>query len=327
MSEIESNVELSDEPVSVEIGSGEVEASAVEESGLAQEVDGEAVDQLADDVESAIEEGASDEEIQELIETFKIKVNGQEKEVTLDWNNKDDIIRRLQMAEAGQGAMQRSAELERNFEQGLQGIMDNPWEALEEMGFDVDELAEQRIQSRIQQLQKSPEQVAQEQRDTELEELRQKLREEEEKRETVEFSRLQQEAEIDLDNQITEALSSTQELPKSPYVVKRIADAMISAMSSGRDDVTAQDVIPWVQKEINEEIQALFTAMPDKVLEKYVGNKTIDRLRQGRLSKMKQQPVGKIKQTGKAAPVSKKSKRNIKLNDWLKHGSSITDFD
>ena len=102
---------------------------------------------------------------------------------------------------------------------------------------------------------------------------------------------------------------------------------MISAMSSGRDDVTAQDVIPWVQKEINEEIQALFTAMPDKVLEKYVGNKTIDRLRQGRLSKMKQQPVGKIKQTGNAAPVSKKSKRNIKLNDWLKHGSSITDFD
>ena len=70
-----------------------------------------------------------------------------------------------------------------------------------------------------------------------------------------------------------------------------------------------------------------FTAMPDKVLEKYVGNKTIDRLRQGRLSKMKQQPVGKIKQTGKAAPVAKKAKRQIKLNDWLKHGSSITDFD
>lgn len=321
-----SNVELSDDSVSNEIGSGEVESEVIDDSGLAQEVDGEAVEELADAVEDAIEDGASDEEIQELIETFKIKVNGEERDITLNWNNKEDIVRRLQMAEAGSEAMQHSAEMERNFERSLQDLYDNPWETLKELGLDPDELAEQRIQDRIQHLEKSPEQVAQEERDQEIEELRQRLRDEEGARESIESQRLQQEAEIDIDQQITEALSSTTELPKSPYVVKRIADAMIGALKSGRHDVTAKDVIPWVEKELNQEMQNLMEAMPDKALEKYLGTNTLDRLRQGRLAKMKSQGAGKIRQSGTQAPVKTVAQKKMKLNDWLKHGSSIKDL-
>ena len=322
-----SNVELSGDPVSQEIGTGAVEEAAIEDSGLAQEADGAEVDALASDIEDAVEDGASDAEIQELIETFKLKVNGEDREVTLDWNDKEDIIRRLQMAEAGQSAMQRSAEMERNFDSGIQNIMDDPWAALEEMGFDIDAMAEERIQHQIQELQKSPEQLAQEQRDYELEELRQRLRDQEEQRDNSEYQRLEQEASIDLDQQITSALSATTELPKSPYVVKRIADAMLNAMDNGRDDITAEQVIPWVQKEINEEIQGLFGAMPDKALEKYLGNKTLDRLRQGRLAKMKQSPAGKMRETGKREPVESKAKKKVNINDWLRHGSKLSDFD
>lgn len=322
-----SDFELSSEPLSTEIGSGGVESAAFNESGLEPAIDGDQADEFASELEDAIEDGATDEEIQEMIETFKIKVNGKEKDVQLDWNNKEDIIRRLQMAEAAPMAMQRAAELEKNFERSLRDIADDPWSVLAELGLDPDELAEQRIQQRIAELQKTPDQIAQEARDKELEELRQKLKAQEEEKESIEFARLQQEAEQDLDNSITEALSSTTSLPKSPYVVKRIADAMLTAMQNGRDDVTPKDVIPWVEKEINEEMQGLFTAMPDKLLEQYLGNKTIDRLRQNRLSKMKTQPIGGIRETGKNNPVESKAKKNIKLNDWLKHGRSITDLD
>lgn len=319
--------DISNEELSTEIGSGAVEDAVIEDSGIAVEADGAEVDALSDAIEDAIDDGATDEEIQQLVETFKIKVNGQEKDVELDWNNKEDIVRRLQMAEAGQSAMQRAAELERNFEKEYQSLLENPWETLKELGLDPDELAEKRIQDRIAQLQKTPEQIAQEERDAELEELRAKLRKQEEERETLDFQRLQHEAEVDLDNQITEALSSTSELPKSPYVVKRIADAMLMAIEHGREDVSASDVIPWVQKEINEELQNLFGAMPDKALEQFLGNQTIDRLRQNRLAKMKTQTTKNIRETGKKAPVEKEKKKNIRLNDWLKHGSSITDFE
>lgn len=323
----DAGAEMSSEPMSTEIGSGAIEEAAIEDSGLAQEASGADVDALAENLEAAVDAGATDAEIKEMIETFKIKVNGQEREVELDWNNKEDIVRRLQMAEAGQSAMQRSAELERNFEQSLQSLHDDPWEMLKELGLDPDELAEKRIQDKIAELQKSPEQLAAEGRDKELEELRQKLRDQEEQKDEVEFQRLQEQAEVDLDKQITDALSSTTELPKSPYVVKRIADAMLMAMQNGRDDVVAADVIPWVEKEINQEMQDLFGAMPDKMLESYLGNKTIDRLRQGRLAKMKSQPVKSIKDTGAQAPSEAAAKKAIKLGDWLKHGSSIKDFE
>lgn len=321
-----SNVELSDEPVSTEIGSGAVEEAVIEESGLAQEVDGAVVDELAADVEAAVDEGASDEQIQELIETFKLKVNGEDREVTLDWNDKEDIIRRLQMAEAGQSAMQRSAELERNFDSGIQNIMDDPWAALEEMGFDVDAMAEERIQQQIQQLQKTPEQVAQEERDTELESLRQQIKDQEEKRNDAEYQRVEQEASINLDQEITSALSATTDLPKSSYVVKRIADAMLNAMDHGIEDITVAQVIPSVQKEINEEMQGLFSAMPDKVLEQYLGNKTLDRLRQGRLAKMKTPTARSIQDTGRQEPVEQEVKKKVKMSDWLRHGSSLKDL-
>lgn len=317
------NVEISSEEISTEIGSGQIEAAAQEESGLQQPIDGEATDQLAEDLEQAVEDGASDEELQELIETFKFKANGQDKEVTLDWNNKEDIVRRLQMAEAAQPAMQRAAETERSFDDFLQDVQSNPSDLFEQLGIDPVKYAEEIINREVAQLQKSPEQLAQEDRDHELEELRQKLKDEEQSRKDFEFNQMQHEAELDLNDQITDALSATTELPKSAYVVKRIADAMLNAMSNGYDDVTAKDVLPWVQKEINEEMSGMFAGMEDKVLENFIGKKTTDRLRKQRLGKIKP-PGSQFEDTGRK-PMSEESPmdKKKKLNDWLKGRISL----
>ena len=327
MSDAGSNVELSEDPVSYEIGSGEVESEAFGDSGLSEGVDGEAVDALAEEVEGALEEGASEEEIQELIETFQLKVNGQDKEVTLDWNNKEDIVRRLQMAEAGQSAMQKAASQEKEFNQILLDAQDDPYAMLEQLGYNPVEFAEQIIQNQIQELQKSPEQLAQEERDDELEELRAKLRGEEEARESFEFEQLKNEAMVDLDTEITDALSATTNLPKAPYVIKRISEIMMSAIRDGHNDITAQDVIPWVEKEINEEMQELFSSMPEKAMESYIGSKNLDRLRKQRLKKMPKSLNSRVSTTGKTAPVENEKKKGIKMADWLRHGSSITDFE
>ena len=325
-SEAGSNVDVSSESQSTEIGSGNVEAEVKSESGNGNEVSGEkaaAIDDAAEQVQDAIDDGASKEEVQELIKTFKIKVNGKEKEITLDLNDNEDIIRRLQMAEGGHEAMQRSAEMEKNLEGEIQNLIDDPWTTLEDLGFDVDKLAEERIQSRINQLQKSPEEIAQDERNTELEELRQQRREKEEESEQQEFERLQLKAESDIDTQITEALSATTQLPKSPYIVKRVADAMLAALDSGRQDVTAKDVLPWVEKEINEELQELFAAMPDKVLTKYIGNQTMERLRKQRLSKMTPPSNTQIKEIGKNTEEENVKSPKIKIQDWLRGRKSL----
>jgi hypothetical protein len=337
-----SNVGLSSEPVSTEIGStslppdefevgsGNIEKQAREESGLREPIEGQQaqeIDEAAQAVEDAIEEGASEEVVQDLIRKYKIKVDGQEKEVQLDLSNEEDIIRRLQMAEKAQKEIQRAAEMEKRIKQSVEQTIEDPWAYLEELGFDVDKLAEERIDYMVRQLEKTPEQLEQEARDRELEELRQKVKKEEEARKNSEFQRLQEEARVNLDQQITGALSSTTDLPKSPYVVKRIADAMLTAMENGKGDVSPEEVIPWVQREINEELQSLFDAMPDNVLEQFIGNNTIERLRKKRLSKMNAQTISNVKETGKSdANTRKEEKKPIKMSDWLRHGSSLKDL-
>lgn len=327
MSEEAGNIDAPIEPiVSDDIGSDNVGDAVIEDSGLAVEGDGAEVDALAADLENAIDNGESDEVIQDMIRSYKIKVNGEEKNVDIDFNNEADIIRRLQMAEAGQAAMQKSAELERNFESELNSLVDDPIAMLEQLGIDVDKLMEDRIEDRITQLKKSPEQLAKDAQDQELTELRKRIKDEEEKRADVEFQQLQAQATSDLDQDITEALSSTAELPKSPYVVKRMADALLLAINNGHEDVTAKDVLPWVQKEINEEMKELMSAMPDKVLENYLGSQTLDRLRKNRLAKMSAPKASDIKETGTKVPEIKENKKKIKMSDWLRHGSSLKDL-
>lgn len=323
------NVDVSSEPISTEIGSsdeggsGNLEAEVRSEAGLQEPIDGAAADQLAEDIEQAVEDGASDKEIQDLIRSYKIKVNGQEKEIELDFSNEEDIIKRLQMAESGQLAMQRAAETERSFDEFLQDVQSNPIELLKQLGYDPVDFAEGIIKKEVEHLQKTPEQIAQEERDAELELLRQRLKEEEESRQQFEFQQLQIQAEQDLDMQITDALSATTSLPKSPYVVKRIADAMLDAFHNGYEDVQVNDVLPWVEKEINEEMSGMFSGMEDKVLEKFIGKSTADRLRKQRLNKM--QTVNSIQDTGKK-PVDTESaaQKKIKLNEWLKGRTSLT---
>jgi len=301
---------------------GNIEAEVKAESNLNSPIPGEDVAELHQEVTEAVEAGASDAEIQSLVEKFKIKVNGQEKEVELDWNNKEDIVRRLQLAESGQSAMQKSAELEKAFTANMQKLQENPWELLEELGLDADELAEARIQARIAELSKTPEELERDARDAELEQLRQQIKAQKEKEAEIEQAQLLKQAEIEIDKEITEALSATTSLPKSTYVVKRIADVMTSAIQNGYHDVTAADAVPIVERQMNEELQELFDSMPAEALEQFMGKSAIDKLRESRLKQIPTQAT-KVLDTGKSSNNTEKEKKKINMNDWLKGRASL----
>lgn len=315
----------SQEVESVEVDSVEVDSEVESEvDGEDSELSDDQAEELAEEVEQAIEDGASKKEVQALVEKFKIKVNGKEKEVELDWNNKQDIIKRLQMAEAAQEAMQSRAEIERSFKKEVSRLKQNPWEVLEELGFDPDDLAEQRIAKFIEEAQKSPEQKAQEEKDRELQELRDQLKREKEAKEQFEYEQMQQKYISDLNTEIDEAISATTDLPKSQYVRKRVADAMAWAMDQENElgepmypNVTAKQVMPIVEKELSKELGEFLDEMPDKVLEKFMSKKVSDRLRNQRLSKMPAKK--KILDTGKTEdkPVERKKQS---LLDFQRNG-------
>lgn len=338
MSIFNSNYVLREEASDVDGGGGgeaaheaiveEVVESSEEVVEAASEASEEAVEAAAEEIEQAIEEGASAEEVKEMIETFKFKADGKDKEVTLDWNDKEDIIKRLQMAEAAPGALQRASEIEKAYKRDVDRLKNDFWGVAKDVGHDPDALAEARIQEQIERLQKTPEQLAQEERNAELEQLRQQVKQQEEDKKALEFAQLQKQAEIDLEAEITEAISATTQLPKSPYAMKRVADAMSWFMDQEDEqgnpkypNIKATDVAPIVAKEITSEYNQLLETMPDDVLGSFMSKQVQDRLRKQRLNKMEPKRLS-LKDTGKSATSEKKDKEidRQSIRDFLKNG-------
>lgn len=113
-------------------------------------------------IQDAIENGASKKEIQNMIKKFDLKVNGKTVSREVDLSDDNFLKNQFQLAEAARQSMQQSSELKKLYEKEVGRLRSNPWEVLKELGMDPDELAELRIQSRIEEMKKSPEQLERE---------------------------------------------------------------------------------------------------------------------------------------------------------------------
>lgn len=270
-------------------------------------------------VEKAIKDGATEAEVNNMIREYEIKVNGKKKSVKIDFNNKEDIVRRLQLAEAGHSAMQEKAELEKMISQELLKAKQNPWDFFKELGLDPDELAEMRIQQRIEEMKKSPEQIEKERITKELEEARAKLAKIEKEKEEATMTQLQEKAAVELESDIEAALKNHPDLPKTRKTVVRLADAMLWAMDNGFPDVRIEDVVPSVKAEIQAEINEMMSAMPEELMEMYIGKKNIERLRKQRIAKAKLvQPV-EIKEVAKPQVKEVKEEKKINMGDYFRN--------
>jgi len=288
--EIENEV-LEDEIIDEEIADDEIVDDEISEE---VEVDAETKEELKEEVEEAIENGATEKEIQNMVRSFELKVNGKTYNKELDLNDHEAVKAELQKALAGQMSMQRAAELERVYGEEVSRLKADPFAVLEELGLNPDELAELRIQQRIEEMKKSPEQVAREEMQRELESARAKLKEQEERAKQAEMDKMQQEIARELDNEITTALDAHTTLAASPFIVKRVADTMLWAMTpeneggGGYSDIKAADVLDTVEAEIKKELNSMMSQLPEEVMEAYIGQKNLDRLRQKRISKVQE---------------------------------------
>lgn len=243
---------------------------------------------------------------------YKTKVNGKQHEVELDPDNEEEVARYLQKAMASDEKFEEAAQLRKSVSQLVEMLKTNPLEILRrpELGIDIKALAEQVLNQEIEEMNKTPEQKKLEEMERKLKEYEEEKTKLEEAKRQAEMGKIQEEAFRQLDEDITSALSSSQ-LPKSPYVIKRIADTMIEAVNLGYPDVTVKDVLPVVEQQIQNEIRQMFELAPEDVLdgltEKYVGKSTLNKMRQKRLAKSKK-PVETAKQIKETAASTKSEK-------------------
>lgn len=328
--EVSVEAEVSNEPIVqdevIEEQEAEVEASG--EEGAEVEVQAETEEELVEEIQEAAENGASEEEIKEMIEEFQLKVNGKTINRKLDLLDKEAVQRELQKAYAGQIAMQEKAEMEKALSAKVQEWKSDPSKFFADLQLDADEYTEMRMAQRLEEMKKDPAELEREKMQKELEEARKMLKEKEEREKEMEYQRLQEEAAMQLDNEISDALDAHATLPASPRVIRQIADTMAWAITPADqggggfdpDEISVADVLPTVEQEIRKEVSDLMADLPDEVLEQYIGKKGLDKLKKKSIAKIKKAPKSAKslnKPSAPKAPAKVEPKKKGRLDDFL----------
>jgi hypothetical protein len=223
--------------------------------------------------------------------SLKLKVDGEEFSEEFDPNDNEYMTRQFQLAKMSQKRAHEASELRKQVDaigQYLEQAKGDPKKMralMKELGHDERALAASIIEEEIANSQKSPEQLAKEELEEELRTLKDQQKKDKDSWEAREKERLYgQEAER-YDMLVSKAIE-TSDLPKSPYVVRKMADYMLLGLENGVD-VHPNDVINLVREEIQNDLQQMFAVMPEEVIEKLIGKDVLGKLRKGRVAKAK----------------------------------------
>jgi uncharacterized protein YacL (UPF0231 family) len=230
---------------------------------------------------------------------IKLKVDGEEFDEDFDPNDEESLVRNLQLAKVSQKRMQEYASLQKEVVKFIEDLRRDPKAVLSDprIGLDVKKIAAEIIEQEIENSKKSPEQLELEKTRAEIKAL--KEGQEREKAEALERekARMTEEQFERYDIEVTAALA-TSDLPKSPYVVKKIADYMLIGLEANKD-ISPADVMPLVREEIMSDLKAMFDVMPEDVVEKLIGKSKFDSIRKKNIkaAKEKNAQVGSTKTT------------------------------
>lgn len=248
------------------------------------------------------------QEIKKRLKSLKLKVDGKEFNEELPFEIDDDpkaieyMTKHLQMSKMGSKRAQDYSKLEKDVQDFVERLRKNPAEVLSDpsIGIDIKQLAAKVIENEIENAKKSPEQLEKEKLELELKKIKDEREKEKKDSQAKELERLQQQEYERYDVLLTQALE-TSDLPKSPYIVKKMAEYMIMGIQEGID-VTPNDVVPLVREEMQNDLREMFAIMPEDVIEQIIGKDVISRIRKKNLAKAKQAPqtVNSVKDSGKS---------------------------
>lgn len=266
-------------------------------------------------VKEAIKDGASKEEIKKMIKEFELKVNGKSVKKSIDLNDEKALMKELQLAAASQEAWQENAEIKKLLNSELDRLKNSPFEVLKELGHDPDKLIEEYVTKMLEESKKSPEQVEKEKLQKELEDLRAKEKQRDDEHKKDKARQLFEQEQRKLDGEMKEALEK-RGIPKTRRMVSKIADVMSWAIDNGYEDISVEDAIPVAEQELMNEMNEMFDEKPLELLEKYIGEKNLERWRSNKVNKIKEssragtgQNTKVAQTTSSAAKVSESSKK------------------
>lgn len=303
------------------------EASAESESSESSSVQANTESELESEIQEAIDNGASQEQVKNMIREFTLKVNGKEYQRKIDLNDEETLRKELQLAMAGRHAMQENAELKKWQDYQLKRLKDDPFSVLAELGYDPIDLSAKKLNEFLAENEKTPEQREIEARQKRYKEMEEELARIKKEQDDAKREAILENAQRELQSEISAALDKYKELDETPELVAEIAEAMFVAMDDGWDDVRAEDVIPSVhQKMINRFKKSISSLKSKDAIKSLLGEDVLKTLREERIEQAKKvASVKNLKTDVSKIPneVKKDESPKIKLSDILSGRSKL----
>jgi len=266
-------------------------------------------------------------EVKRKLKELELKIDGRTVKEALpfevDADNKemvDYLTRQLQFAKGFHNRANYAKTLENEITEFFSNLKSDPLSVLADpnLGLDVKEIVQAYAKREIENSKKTPEQIKAEQLEKELEKVRKEREREKAELEKQRIEMAEQKAYAEYEQGIINAIESSTDLPKSPYVVRKFADYMLSALEMGVK-VTPEEVAPLVKREIHNDIKQMFEASPDEVVESFFGKDRLNKLRKKNVEKALSTPTAPLKQVKDVGkPKEEEPKQKLTYRDFFR---------
>ena len=248
-------------------------------------------------------------------EKKKLKIRGKEQEV-----EEEEYHAYAQKGLTATQDWQAAAKMKRDADERIQRIKDDPISVLQELGIDIDKIAEERIWDKIQK-ETDPEKYeamkVQAEKDRKAkaydEEQTKKLTSEQEVRKAENRRRFQE----DFDKKIGATLASSG-LPKTPRSAQRVVDYLEAAVREGYEPDIAE-IAENVKQDLISDTRVFFDEAPAEIVVEMLGAKNVEKIRLHLLKKFKDtQTNSYAKPSTEPKPGRSNAPKKISGHDWLK---------
>lgn len=250
------------------------------------------------------------------VEKHKVKVNGEEKEVSTE-----DLIREYQKGVAGAKKLQDASEQIKKAESIVGALKEKPELLLKEMS--REQIEEYYYKTVIEPTLLSPEENALRAREAklaqdeaELAEFRTAKQRAEEEAQEREIEAKTAERKTQLQSSISSSLSSSG-IPESQWTVVRTIDYMKDAIAKGYKDITPADVMKFVKEDFMEVRKAELSAMTPAQLAELIGEEKAAAFRKHGIDEAKAKKFQNNAKPGAVKQVEKPKKTVSSIYDLL----------
>jgi len=253
---------------------------------------------------------------QALKKKLKLKVDGEEIEDEIDFNDEEGLKRKLQLSYAAKKRMEEAKAAKAKAFEIIKAFEEDPANVFKKLGPKGREAAERFLLEQLQEEAMDP-------KDKELRDLKKYKEEMEAEKERIKAERekqalAEQEAKYaqEFQKTIIDALGKSG-LPKSPEMVKRFASIMQKNLELGLE-LTADDLVDEVKSDITSIIKSIVGEADGDHLINLFGEDVANKIRKSDIRKLqeKQGQVFQQRSTKQEAAPQPKSGRPMTMAEW-----------